>query len=201
MLRLYDFLLSGNCYKIRLLMTQLEIPFERVELDFIKQENRTVQFLKKNPQGRVPVLELESGEVLLESNAIMFYLSKGTQLLPDDHLEQSKVMQWLFFEQHSLTPYIGPCRYWISILNKADEFHDVIAEKQKSGYAALAVMEEHLQSHSFFVSNKYTIADIGLFAYAHVAHEGGYDMTQFPAIQEWIERVKHQSNYISITQV
>lgn len=201
MLRLYDFLLSGNCYKIRLLMAQLAISYERVELDFVQQENRTPKFLKKNPQGRVPVLEIESGEFLLESNAIMFYLSKGTQLFPDDHLEQSKVMQWLFFEQYSLMPYLAPCRYWMRILNKADEFRDVIAEKHKSGYAALAVMEQHLQAHRFFVGNNYTIADIGLFAYVHVAHEGGYNMTRFPTIQAWIERVKLQPHYISITQV
>ncbi|MEC4816095.1 MAG: glutathione S-transferase family protein, partial [Scytonema sp. PMC 1069.18] len=175
MLRLYEFNLSGNCYKVRLLMMQLEIAFERVELDFIKKENRNIEFLNKNPQGRVPVLELESGEFLLESNAIMFYLSKGTQLFPDDHLEQSKVMQWLFFEQYSLMPYIGPCRYWMTILNKANEFHDVIAEKQKSGYAALSVMEQHLHSRDFFVGNRYTIADICLFAYTHIAHEGGYN--------------------------
>lgn len=200
-MRLYEFNLSGNCYKVRLLMTQLAIPFTRVELDFIKQENRTTNFLNKNPQGRVPVLEIGSGEFLLESNAIMFYLSKGTQLLPDDHFEQSKVMQWLFFEQYSIMPYIGPCRYWVSILNKSDEFRDVIAEKQKYGYTALAVMEQHLQSYSFLVDNKYTIADIGLFAYVHIAHEGGYNMIQFSAIQAWIERVKNQPYYINITQV
>ncbi|MEC4882474.1 MAG: glutathione S-transferase family protein [Scytonema sp. PMC 1070.18] len=199
MLRLYEFNLSGNCYKVRLLMMQLEIAFERVELDFIKKENRNIEFLNKNPQGRVPVLELESGEFLLESNAIMFYLSKGTQLFPDDHLEQSKVMQWLFFEQYSLMPYIGPCRYWMTILNKANEFHDVIAEKQKSGYAALSVMEQHLHSRDFFVGNRYTIADICLFAYTHIAHEGGYNIFDFSAIQAWIERVKSQPHYINIS--
>ncbi|GAB1541505.1 glutathione S-transferase family protein [Scytonema sp. NUACC21] len=200
MLRLYEFNLSGNCYKVRLLMKQLEIAFERVELDFIKKENRNIEFLNKNPQSRVPVLELESGEFLLESNAIMFYLSKGTQLFPDDRLEQSKVMQWLFFEQYSLMPYIGSCRYWMTILNKANEFHDVIAEKQKSGYAALSVMEQHLHSQDFFVGNRYTIADICLFAYTHIAHESGYNISEFSAIQAWIERVKSQPHYIDISQ-
>ncbi|HEY9804212.1 MAG TPA: glutathione S-transferase family protein [Leptolyngbyaceae cyanobacterium] len=201
MLRLYEFLLSANCYKARLLMTQLAIPFERIELDFTKQEHCHPEFLNKNFQGKVPILELETGDFLLESNAIMFYLSKGTQFLPDEHLEQSKVMQWLFFEQYSLMPYLASCRFWMTILNKADEFSEIITEKQKSGYAALAVMEQHLQSHSFFVGNKYSIADIGLFAYVHVADEGGYSLAEFPAIQLWLERVRNQPHYIDITQI
>lgn len=200
MLRLYDFLRSGNCYKVRLLLTQLGIPFERVEINILKGESRTPEFLKKNPNGRIPVLETENGQFLSESNAILFYLSAGTEFFPSDSWSQAKVMQWLFFEQYSHEPYIATSRYWISILGKADEYRDAIQQKQEPGYAALSVMEAHLTNRSFFVGDRYTIADIGLFAYTHLAGEGGFDLTRFPAIQAWIERVKAQPRYISILQ-
>jgi glutathione S-transferase len=200
MLRLYDFLPSGNGYKIRLLLTQLGIPFERVEINILKGESRTPEFLSKNPNGRVPVLEIEPGKFLSESNAILFYLSENTQFLPNDSWEQAQVLQWLFFEQYSHEPYIATSRFWISCLGKADEYRDALNQKREPGYAALSVMERHLTNQKFFVGKRYTIADIGLFAYTHVADEGGFDLTRFPAIQVWLERVKEQPQYISITQ-
>jgi len=200
MLRLYDFLPSGNGYKIRLLLTQLGIPFERVEINILKGESRTPEFLSKNPNGRVPVLEIEPGKFLSESNAILFYLSENTQFLPNDSWEQAQVLQWLFFEQYSHEPYIATSRFWISCLGKADEYRDALNQKREPGYAALSVMERHLTNQKFFVGKRYTIADIGLFAYTHVADEGGFDLTRFPALQVWLERVKDQPQYISITQ-
>jgi glutathione S-transferase len=200
MLRLYDFLPSGNGYKIRLLLTQLGIPFERVEINILKGESRTPEFLSKNPKGRVPVLEIEPGKFLSESNAILFYLSENTQFLPNDSWEQAQALQWLFFEQYSHEPYIATSRFWISCLGKADEYRDALNQKREPGYAALSVMERHLTNQKFFVGKRYTIADIGLFAYTHVADEGGFDLTRFPAIQVWLERVKEQPQYISITQ-
>jgi glutathione S-transferase len=200
MLRLYDFLPSGNGYKIRLLLTQLGIPFERVEINILKGESRTPEFLSKNPNGRVPVLEIEPGKFLSESNAILFYLSENTQFLPNDSWEQAQVLQWLFFEQYSHEPYIATSRFWISCLGKADEYRDALNQKREPGYAALSVMERHLTNQKFFVGKRYTIADIGLFAYTHVADEGGFDLTRFPALQVWLERVKEQPQYISITQ-
>lgn len=200
MLRLYDFLPSGNCYKIRLLLTQLAIPFERIEVDILKGESRTPEFLQKNPNGRVPVLETESGEFLCESNAIMFYLSEGTKFFPTDRWERAKVMQWLCFEQYSHEPYIATTRFWIKELGKEKEYLNAIAQKREPGYAALGVMEKHLANHNFFVGERYTIADIGLFAYTHVADEGGFDLRRFPGIESWIERVKAQPGYISITE-
>jgi len=200
MLRLYDFLPSGNGYKIRLLLTQLGIPFERVEINILKGESRTPEFLSKNPNGRVPVLEIEPGKFLSESNAILFYLSENTQFLPNDSWEQAQVLQWLFFEQYSHEPYIATSRFWISCLGKADEYRDALNQKREPGYAALSVMERHLTNQKFFVGKRYTIADIGLFAYTHVADEGGFDLTRFPAIQVWLERVKDQPQYIRITQ-
>jgi glutathione S-transferase len=200
MLRLYDFLLSGNGYKIRLLLTQIGMPFERVEVNIIKGETRMPEFLSKNPIGKIPVLEIEPGKFLAESNAILVYLSEGTEFLPYDRFLRAQVLQWLFFEQYSHEPYIATSRYWISILSKAEEYKEALEQKREPGYAALKVMENHLESHNFFVGERYTIADISLFAYTHVADEGGFDLTQFPAIQAWIERVKAQPHYISITE-
>lgn len=200
MLRLYEFFSSGNCYKVRLLLTQLGIPFETVELNILKGETRTPEFLSKNSNGRIPVLEIEPGRFLSESNAILFYLSEGTEFFPNNAWERAKVMQWLFFEQYSHEPFIATSRFWISILGKGDEYRDAINQKREPGYAALTVMERHLTNHLFFVGERYTIADIGLFAYTHVADEGGFDLMRFPEIQAWIERVKAQPQHISITQ-
>jgi glutathione S-transferase len=199
-LRLYDFLPSGNGYKIRLLLTQMGMPFERVEVNITKGESRRPEFLSKNPNGRIPVLEVEPGKYLAESNAIMVYLSEGTEFLPYDRFLRAQVLQWLFFEQYSHEPYIATSRFWISILGKAQEYHEAIEQKREPGYAALRTMEKHLSNRTFLVGERYTIADISLFAYTHVADEGGFDLTQFPAIQAWIERVKAESRYISITE-
>lgn len=200
MYRLYDFLPSGNGYKIRLLLTQLKIPFERIEIDILKQESRTPEFLAKNPNGRVPVLELQSGQFLAESNAILFYLSQGTPYFSEDRLEAAQIMQWLFFEQYSHEPYIATSRFWVTCLGKPDEYHEQLNQKREPGYAALKVMENHLSKRDFFVGERYTVADIGLFAYTHVAHEGGFDIASFPALQAWINRVQSQPEHISIKQ-
>lgn len=198
-LRLYDFLLSGNAYKIRLLLTQMGMPFERVDVNILKGESRTPEFLSKNPNGRIPVLEIAPGQYLAESNAILLYLSENTEFLPYDRYLKAQVMQWLFFEQYSHEPYIATSRFWMSILGKMEEYRTAIEQKREPGYAALKVMENHLSQHSYFVDERYTIADIALFAYTHVADEGGFDLTQFPAIQAWLKRVKNQPGYISIT--
>jgi glutathione S-transferase len=199
-MHLYDFLPSGNGYKIRLLLTQLGIPFERIELNILKGETRTPEFLSKNPNGKIPVLEIQPGKYLAESNAILVYLSEGTEFLPYDRFLRAQVLQWLCFEQYSHEPFIAKSRFLISILGKTEEYSEAINQKREPGYAALNLMEKHLMSHTFFVGERYTIADIALFAYTHVADEGGFDLTQFPAIQAWIERVKAQPSYISITK-
>lgn len=200
MLQLYDFLPSGNCYKIRLLLSQLSTPYDRIEVDILKAETRTPEFLNKNLNGRVPVLKTESGQLLAESNAILFYLSEGTEFLPKERCLRAQVLQWLFFEQYSHEPYIATSRFWISILGKAEEYRDALEQKRQPGCAALTVMDKHLASRSFFVGEQYTIADIGLYAYTHVASEGGFVLTDFPAINAWIERVQSQPRYISIVQ-
>ncbi|AFZ03245.1 glutathione S-transferase family protein [Calothrix sp. PCC 6303] len=199
-LRLYDFLHSGNGYKIRLLLTQLGTPFERVELDITQGATRTPEFLSKNPNGKIPLLEIEPGKYLAESNAILVYLSEGTEYLPYDRFFRAQVLQWLFFEQYSHEPYIAVPRFWISTLKKGEEYKSAIAQKHKQGYLALQLMEDHLQNRLFFVNDRYSIADIALFAYTHVAPEGDYDLTGFPAINSWIVRVKEQKRYIDITE-
>lgn len=199
-IKLYDFLPSGNSYKVRLLLTQMGMPFERVDINILKGESRTPEFLSKNPNGEIPVLELDIGKYLAESNAILVYLSEGTEFLPYDRFLRAQVLQWLFFEQSSHQPFIAKSRFWLSILGRPEEYRTAIEEQREPGYAALKVMENHLTTHEFFVSERYTIADIALFAYTHVAHEGGFDLTNFPAIKAWIKRVKSQSRYITITQ-
>ncbi|MGD1871923.1 MAG: glutathione S-transferase family protein [Mastigocoleus sp.] len=200
LLRLYDFLPSGNGYKIRLLLTQLGVPFERIELNILKGETRTPEFLCKNPNGKIPVLEIDDNQYLSESNAILIYLSEGTEFIPHDRFLRAQVLQWLFFEQYSHEPYIARSRFWISILKKSQEYKEALISQHKEGYIALEVMEKHLQDHSFFVGERYTIADIGLYAYTHVADEGGFDLSRFDAIKSWIKRVESQSRYINITE-
>lgn len=199
MYKLYDFLPSGNGYKVRLLLTQLEISFELIELNILKQETRTPEFLVKNPNGKIPVLEVAPEQFLSESNAILYYLGQGTEYFPTDKYQQTEVMQWLFFEQFSIVPNLATPRFWISIIDKADEYQEQIQQKQKLGYAALNVIEKKLKTHDFLVANKYSIADIGLYGYINVAHQGGFDLSKFPAIESWLQRIESQPKYIKIT--
>ena len=201
MFTLSEYSPSGNCYKARLLLTQLNIAFDRTEINILQGKSRTPEFLVKNPNGRIPVLEIAPGKFLFESNAIMFYLSEETEFFPTDKFERAQVMQWLFFEQYSHEPFIATSRFWY-LIGKAEEYQEALQQKQAPGYAALGVMEQHLAENEFFVGDRYTIADIGLFAYTHVAGEGGFDLTRFPAIQTWIDRVKNQprSSFLSTQQ-
>ena len=202
-MRLHDYLPSGNGYKVRLLLTQLGIPFERIEYDVTAGETRTPGFLRDvNPNGRVPVLELDDGRLLPESNAALFYLAEGTPFLPDDRFERAKALQWMFFEQYSHEPNIAVARAWLHVfgVDMTEERRDALATKQKLGYEALRVMEEHLEGKSFFVGGRYSVADIALYAYTHVAHEGGFDLGGSPAVRAWIERVAAQPGHVPITQ-
>jgi glutathione S-transferase len=198
MFKLYGFSGSGNCYKVSLLLTQLQQSFEWIEIDILQRESRTPEFLAKNPNGKIPTLELAPGKFLWESNAILYFLSTNTALLPDDLWLRSQVLQWLFFEQYSHEPYIATSRFLIRYLKGAEEYQDILAAKLPRGYEALDVMENHLNQHSFFVAERYTIADIALYAYTHVAEEGGFDLSKYKAIQAWFDRVESQPNYISI---
>jgi len=198
-LRLYDYLVSGNGYKVRLLLHQLEIPFERVELDILKGETRTPAFLARNPNGRIPTLELEDGTCLAESNAILWYLAEGTRYLPSDRLARARVLQWMFFEQYSHEPNIATLRFWTHAGLLAERAAWV-PEKQRWGVAALEVMDAHLRDRPFFVGADYTIADIALYAYTHVAEEGGFALAPYAAIRAWVARVAAQPRHVPITR-
>lgn len=201
MYRLYDYPPSGNGYKVRLLLSQLEAPFEYVALDILKGETRTAEFLAKNPNGRIPLLELEPGSYLAESNAILVYLAKETPFLPTDPLRQAQVLSWMFFEQYSHEPNIATPRFWLCHGPELDEYQKIaLPQKQEQGYQALAVMEQHLANHRYFVAEQYTIADIALYAYTHVADEGGFDLERFSHVSRWLRDVASQPGHISITQ-
>ena len=196
MLRLYDYYDSGNGYKVRLLLTQLGLPFEYVEKDIMKGETRTPEFLALNPNGRVPVLQLDDGTALAESNAILFYLAEGTPYLPADKLERARVLQWLFFEQYSHEPYIAVVRFLLRHTAADDPRRSILEQRRKGGYDALGVMERHLAECSFFAANRYTIADIALYAYTHVCDQGGFDLGPYPAVRAWLARVERKAGYV-----
>ena len=201
--RLHDYLPSGNGYKVRLLMTQLGIPFERIEYDVNRGETRTPEFLQVvNANGRIPVLETETGEFLPESNAILFYLAEGTPYLPEDRFGKAQALRWMFFEQYNHEPNIAVARAWLHVFDTemTEERRGALAVKQKLGYAALGVMEKHLEGRQFFVGGQCSVADIALYAYTHVADEGGFDLEDFPAVRAWLERVSSQPGYIPITR-
>lgn len=197
MYKLYDFLPSGNCYKIRLLLNQLGIGYERVNIDILNKESRTPEFLKINPNGRTPVL-YHDGKYLAESNAILWYLASDTHFLPKGKYGQALVLQWMFFEQYSHEPNIATPRYWVSILKAEEEYRERLKVKMQLGYAALDVMEQHLANNRFFIANQYSIADIALYAYTHVAEEGNFDLSGYKEIKAWFKRIESQGNFIGI---
>jgi len=195
-MRLYDYLDSGNGYKVRLLLSHLQIEYDLVPVDILKGESRTTEFLRRNPNGRIPVLELEDGTFLAESNAILFYLAEGTPYLPADRLERAQVLQWMCFEQYSHEPFIATSRFWLRHLELTEERRRALAEKKRMGEAALTVMAGHLARREFFVGARYSIADIALYAYTHVADEGGFDLGPYPRIRDWLERVRRQPGHV-----
>jgi glutathione S-transferase len=205
MLRLHDNASSGNAYKVRLLLTQLGLGFERIEYDVDRGATRTPEFLRtKNLNGRIPVLEFEGGRCLAESNAILWYLGEGTPFVPaaaTDHERwlRAEVLQWMFFEQYSHEPNIATLRFWITHhVEMTSERQAAEPGKRKQGVAALEVMEQHLATRGFFAGERYTIADIALYAYTHVAHEGGFDLAPFAAVRAWLSRVAAQPGHIAI---
>ncbi|MBV8733255.1 MAG: glutathione S-transferase family protein, partial [Solirubrobacterales bacterium] len=188
---------SGNCYKVRLLFAQLGLDYDRREVDVFDRSDRPEVLGELNPALRVPTLVLDDGSALAESNAILFYFSEGTALLPEDRLERARVLQWLFFEQYSHEPYIAVARFWAHAGITA-----AAAERQaklRGGTAALKAMEGHLAQRVFLVGQRYTIADIALYAYTHVAPEGGFELEPYPAVGAWLERVRQQPGHVTMT--
>jgi glutathione S-transferase len=193
-MKLYNVSYSGNSYKVRLLLAHLGIPCEIVDVDILKGESRTSEFLKINPNGCTPVLD-DNGFILAESNAILAYLARGTKYLPEEQKAFGLIFQWMFFEQYSHEPYIATSRFWLQHKPDSPERTALLASKRDGGWAALKIMEDHLTKNDFFVGN-YSIADIALFAYTHVSHEGGLPLEDFPKIRAWIERVNAQPAFI-----
>ena len=196
MLRLYDNHLSGNGYKPRLLLAHLGRAYDHVEVDILKGESRTPEFLARNPNGRIPVLELDDGTCIAESNAILFYLAEGSRFLPADPLARALTLQWMFFEQYSHEPFIAVARHWIQHVEMSEAQRAQLPAKSEGGRAALAIMEGRLAESDWFVGAGMTIADIALYAYTHVADEGGFDLASYPAVCDWLGRVREQPGHV-----
>jgi glutathione S-transferase len=198
MLTLYDYLPSGNGYKCRLAMHQLGVPFRLVQKDILRGETRTPEFLAKNPNGRIPLLELEDGRFVAESNAILLYVTEGSPLVPTEPYDRALAMQWLFYEQYSHEPNIATPRFWLHYAKDYDR--SLLAKKQELGRFALDVMDKHLARRAFFVGERYSVADIALYAYTHVAHEGGFDLAPYANVGRWLQRVASQPRHVPITK-
>ncbi len=196
MLRLYDYLPSQNAWKVRLLLNHLGLPYERKPVSIFEGESHTEAFLEKNPAGAVPVLEVEPGRFIAESNAILCYLAEGTPYLPDERFARATVMQWLFFEQSYVEPQIGSLRYWTLTGKLGRRSPDMIAGKRAYSLRALAALERELSRHDFLAGDRYTIADMAVFAYAAHAEEAGLDLAPYPAFRAWIARVKAQPGFL-----
>ena len=197
MLTLYDYSDSGNGYKARLLLAQLGTPYKLVELDIMQGATRTPEFLAKNPNGRVPTLELEDGTFLAESNAIVWYLAEGTRFVPVDRLGRAKALHWMFFEQYSHEPYVATPRFILRHLPADSARRAELPARQAQGRAAFGVMEAHLAKHDFLAGD-YSIADITLYAYSHRADEAGIDLAPFPAVRAWLARIAAQSGHVAM---
>ncbi len=195
MFKLYGMTGSGNCWKPAALMQQLGLEFQWIEIDLMGGQTRSPEFLALNANGKVPLLQTEDGRCLAESNAMLCFLAEDTPLFPFDRWQRALVLQWLFFEQYSHEPYIATVRFWVHFMHKQDEWKDKIAEAMKKGHAALGVMERQLQQTKFLAGDTYTIADIALYAYTHVAHEGGYDLAAYPAVRAWLARCEAQPKF------
>ena len=199
MLTLYSMQRSGNSYKVRLALAQLLIPYRLVEIDILKGESRTPEFLAKNPNGQVPLLEAAPGRYLAESNAILWHLASGSRLRPENRIERAQALQWMFFEQHSIEPNIGAAYFWLTLVKGGRDLQQhALEDWMEEGYRSLGVMENHLKQQRYFAADRYTVADIALYAYAHLAHECDFDLASFPAIRAWLARVAAEPDHVAM---
>jgi glutathione S-transferase len=197
-LLLYNSPVSGNCYKVRLLLAHLGLEYETVDVSVVDRSNRAELLGGLNPALRVPTLLLDDGRPLAESNAILWYLGDGTQYVSADRYERAQVLQWQFFEQYSHEPYVAVARFWKTYSEQPEQFEQQRDRLLTGGYAALDAMERHLADRSFLVGERYSIADMSLYAYTHVADEGGFELDRYPAIRTWLERVASQPGHLTI---
>jgi glutathione S-transferase len=199
--RVYGMSTSGNCYKVRLLLEQLQQAYEWIEIDVRTGLTRQSEFLGRNPNGRVPTLEYEPGKYLAESDAILVYLAEGSAFWPQQRLQRAQALQWMFFEQYSHEPYIAVARFICLMLPAQHERRADLPRLHERGHQALAVMEQHLARERFFVGDSYSIADIALYAYTHAAADGGFELQRFPAVNAWIARVESQPHFVPMPLV
>jgi glutathione S-transferase len=195
---LYDSPGSGNCYKVRLILAYRALEYERRTMDVADRSDRPSVLGGLNPALRVPTLVLDDGRPLAESGAILWYFGEGTELVPDDPYERAQVLQWMFFEQYDHEPSIAVVRFWVVFSGRPEAFADRLEERMAAGYRALDSMERHLDSREFLVGTSPTLADIALYAYTHVAPEGGFDLSGYPAIDAWLERVAAMPRHVAI---
>ncbi|HEY4347006.1 MAG TPA: glutathione S-transferase family protein [Gaiellaceae bacterium] len=195
---LYENAVSGNCYKVRLLLAHLGVPVERRPLDVVDRSNRADVLGGMNPALRVPTIVLADGRPLAESGAILWYFAEGTRFVPEDRYERARMLQWMFFEQYDHEPSIAVVRFWVAFSGRPEAFADRLDERTAAGYRALAAMEQHIGGREFFVGDGPTLADIVLYAYTHVAGEGGFDLSGFSGIRAWLDRVAAMPGHIPI---
>jgi glutathione S-transferase len=200
-MHLFDYLDSGNGFKVRLLLAQLGMQYEWTNVDIDKGETRTPEFLERNPNGRIPTLLLDDGTYLAESNAILWYLAEGSRFVPATQLGRAQVLQWMFFEQYSHEPFVATPRYICRHFPADHPRRAELPARLEKGHAALRVMEGHLATRQFFVNDRYGIADIALYAYTHVAPDGGLDLAPYPKVREWLARVAAQPRYVQLLAV
>jgi glutathione S-transferase len=194
---LYSMRRLGNSYKVRLALAQLQIPYRLVEVDVLRGESRTPEFLAKNLRGQVPLLEVAPGRYIAESNAILCYVAGGTELAPEDRITRAEVLQWMFFEQHSVASNIGAAYFWLALVKGGRELQQhALDDWMEEGFRALRVMENHLQTHRYFVAERYTIADIALYAHTHLAPTCDFDLSAFPAVRAWLDRTAEQPGHV-----
>ena len=198
-MKIYGDSRSGNCYKIQLLLSLLGKSCDWEEVDILAGDTQTDAFKQKNPNGKIPLMELDDGRLMSESNAILHYIAAGSPLIPSSTFDYAKMLQWQFFEQYSHEPYIAVCRFIQLYLGLPEDRQAEYEQKQQGGYKALDVMEQQLQTSPYLVGEKLTLADISLFAYTHVAHEGGFSLDDYPAVKNWITLIKDQKQFISMT--
>jgi glutathione S-transferase len=195
---LYNSPVSGNCYKVRLLLAHLGTPYERRTMDVVDRSNRKDVLGGLNPALRVPTIVLDDGRALAESGAILWYFGEGTRFVPEDRYERAQVLQWMFFEQYDHEPALAVVRFWLAYSGRPEAFADRLAERQAAGYRALDAMEAHLDGRELLVGGSLTIADIALYAYTHVADEGGFELDGYPALRAWLERVAAEPGHVPI---